>query len=106
MKNPITQLVKAVTLRNTKRSDKWPTARKHHLESQPFCKYCGGVANLEVHHIDPFHLDPEQELDQTNLITLCEAIGKQCHLRHGHLGNWKSFNPNIVKEAVCTEPVV
>lgn len=63
--------------------------------------YCGNEKNLEVHHIQPFHLQPELELDQSNLITLCEAIGADCHLRQGHLGNWKGCNPNI--RQVCAD---
>lgn len=81
------------------RSHLWPHIRLIHLRSQSYCKACGGTSDLEVHHIQPFHIHPELELDQKNLITLCEAVPRECHLHIGHLGNWKNFNPNIVSDA-------
>ena len=84
-----------------KRSSKWPTVEKRHKLAQPFCKMCGSDKDLQVHHIEPFHLDPSKELDPNNLITLCESIGVECHFKHGHLKNWHSFNPDIVKEATA-----
>ncbi|MDE3023507.1 MAG: HNH endonuclease [Pseudomonadota bacterium] len=85
----------------SKRSDKWPEARAAHLKLQPVCQVCGGSSKLEVHHIRPFHLHPELELDPTNLITLCEAKndGVNCHLFCGHLGNFKSFNVTVTTDA-------
>jgi 5-methylcytosine-specific restriction endonuclease McrA len=82
-----------------KRSDKWPTVRKHHLEKEGWCKFCGGTEGLQVHHCEPFHIDPAKELDPTNLITLCELMDKECHLHIGHLGNWKNFNPKVREQA-------
>ena len=83
------------------RSPKWPTARKHHLQSHPRCAVCNGTSKIEVHHIKPFHEYPELELEQTNLITLCESksFGVICHLLIGHLGSYKKINPNVVKDA-------
>lgn len=62
---------------------------------------CGGEEKLEVHHIRPFHLHPDLELDPDNLITLCEAghDGSNCHLLFGHLGNFKSFNVDVRADA-------
>ena len=78
------------------RSDKWPEVRKAHLKEEPVCQWCGGSEKLQVHHIAPFHLHPELELDDINLITLCEeGPGRDCHLTHGHLGNFFDFNPAI-----------
>jgi len=84
-----------------KRSSRWPTIRKHHLTLNPACAVCGGTEKLEVHHIRPFHLHPELELDPNNLVTLCEANkgGVNCHLFTGHLGNFKSFNVDVVADA-------
>ena len=76
------------------RSPQWPKARKAHLETEPKCAWCGSTKSLEVHHIRPFHLHPELELDPSNLITLCESDEK-CHLSKGHLGSWKQENPDI-----------
>jgi hypothetical protein len=56
---------------------------------------------LDVHHIRPFHLHPDLELEPSNLITLCEADkgGVNCHLFIGHLGNFKSFNVDVKADA-------
>ena len=83
------------------RSSFWPAARKEHLKREPKCAWCGGKNNLEVHHVKPFHLHPELELDQDNLITLCETAETKCHLHHGHNGNWHEENPEIRKQ--CDE---
>ena len=77
------------------RSPEWEGVEKKHLLEEPKCQWCGGTTDLQVHHMQPFHLHPELELDDSNLITLCEDSATDCHLRNGHLGNWKSFNPDI-----------
>lgn len=74
------------------RSPLWAGVRKKHLKKEAVCQYCGGTENLEVHHIIPFHVDRSLELDERNLITLCEAEGKKCHFIHGHCGDWKKIN--------------
>jgi len=81
------------------RSARWPTVRKQHLEKFPTCAVCGGDAKLQVHHRRPFHLHPELELEESNLITLCEAPGHNCHLIFGHLLNFRSFNPDVGSDA-------
>lgn len=83
-----------------KRSGSWSTVRKHFLEQNPTCAVCGKTDRLEVHHERPFHLNPELELDPTNLITLCEGNkALNCHLVIGHLGNYKDINPDVRKDA-------
>ena len=84
-----------------KRSGKWAHARAQHLLQFPTCAVCDGTEKVEVHHIRPFHLHPELELDPTNFISLCEANkdGFDCHLGFGHLGNFKSFNADVVADA-------
>ena len=86
---------------NMARSGKWASIRAAYLKQFPYCAVCGGTKKSEVHHIRPFHLHPDLELDETNFITLCEANkdGIDCHLGFGHLGNFKSFNINIVNDA-------
>ncbi|PVX61216.1 HNH endonuclease [Paraburkholderia unamae] len=83
------------------RSTHWPKVRSDHLQLHPVCEVCGGSENLEVHHIRPFHLHPDLELDPKNLITLCEAKkdGVNCHLFIGHLGSFKSFNTTVRADA-------
>ena len=84
------------------RSGHWPTVRKHHLNAHPCCEVCGGTEKLEVHHILPFHLHPDHELDPGNLVTLCESGkgGVNCHLHYGHLGNYRSFNEEVRADAL------
>lgn len=71
-----------------------------HLLTQPLCAVCEGNKDLNVHHIHPFHLHPELELDQNNLITLCESTkhGINCHLLIGHLGNFRNINPHVLED--------
>jgi 5-methylcytosine-specific restriction protein A len=96
----ITQIKDAVTGKaplGSKRSGKWNTVRKHFLEKNPECAACGSKKNLNVHHVEPFHLKPELELEESNLITLCESDcgGVICHLFFGHLGDYKEVNPDV-----------
>ena len=80
-----------------KRSPRWGKVRKEHLKNNPTCALCGGMRKLEVHHIKPFHVHPELELDPDNLLTLCEdkGDGVYCHLFFGHLGSYKSINVTV-----------
>lgn len=101
-----------------KRSPQWGKARKDHLKIEPSCAVClkkrkGAWAKIvslvkpvQVHHIYPFHIiknlgRPELELDQRNLITLCES-GEKHHISLGHLGDFQSFNPNVKEHAEKT----
>jgi 5-methylcytosine-specific restriction enzyme A len=79
----------------TKRSSQWPKVREEFLKSHPVCECCGGKDALEVHHVEPFHVNPARELDPENLMTLCESKrrGVNCHLFIGHLGNYSRWNP-------------
>lgn len=85
------------------RSSKWPLTRAAHLKDHPVCEVCGGMKKIEVHHIRPFHLHPDLELDPANLITLCEDDddGVNCHLFFGHLGNFRSFNVTVAADAAA-----
>lgn len=82
------------------RSPKWDSVRKAHLKRKPWCIVCttkGSFLNrIEVHHVKPFHLHPELELVDDNLISLC----RDHHLLFGHLLNWKSYNPKVEEDAV------
>lgn len=82
-------------LRHATRSGKWSKVRKQHLEENSVCAACGRSKNLEVHHIEPVHLNPDRELDPTNLITLCSD---PCHIVFGHFMDYKSWNTNVVKD--------
>jgi len=78
------------------RSPQWPAVAHAHLAREPGCMVCGHQGRgLQVHHIKPFHLYPELELDPSNLITLCEIRGRDHHLLIGHLDDWESYNPQV-----------
>jgi len=85
-----------------KRSSKWPKVRKKHLETFPQCVVCNGKKTLEVHHIQPFHMSPELELDPENLLTLCESgkNGVTCHRFFGHLGDYKKINQTALIDSL------
>lgn len=76
------------------RSSSWVAVRKEHLKKQPHCMGCGSFRKLQVHHIEPFHINSNRELDPTNLITLCSS----CHLVFGHLMDYTSWNENVEKD--------
>ncbi len=79
------------------RSPHWPAVRRAHLKKHPACAACGRRDHVQVHHIHPYWLFPEMELDPQNLITLDEAPGVEHHYRLGHGGHsWHDFNPHVV----------
>lgn len=88
------------------RSPEWPALRNQWLKDHPTCAACGSTKKLEVHHKVPVHVSRSQELDASNLITLCEHPGNantgpeaHCHFIIGHLGNWFNFNRQVDKQA-------
>jgi 5-methylcytosine-specific restriction endonuclease McrA len=77
------------------RSPKWTNVRKNHLALNPRCAACGKSKKVEVHHIKPVHINPDLELDPTNLITLC---ADPCHIIFGHLMDFKSWNISVIED--------
>lgn len=83
-----------------KRSPKWKKLKDKFLKKHPVCAVCGRRSSINVHHIIPYYVSPELELDENNLITLCEREKVlNCHLVFGHLGNWKTWNTEVKKDA-------
>lgn len=82
------------------RSPKWRKVRREHLSTFNECMACGGRVSLEVHHLVPYQVSPELELDPDNLITLCESKSR-CHWIIGHLLNWRSYNPSAREDAIA-----
>lgn len=84
-------------LGGAKRSSEWGKVRREHIKS--YCELCekkGGLLRpLELHHVRPFNLFPELELDPENFITVC----RHCHLYFAHLGSFRSYNLDIKKES-------
>jgi hypothetical protein len=52
---------------------------------------------LKANTVLPYHVDPNRELLEDNLMTLCEGPGN-CHYVWGHLLNWKAYNPTVVDD--------
>ena len=73
------------------RSGQWPKVRKEFVRKNPICAICGKKWFLNVHHVQPFHLNQTLELDENNLITLCRTD----HFSWGHFYAWKSFNKDV-----------
>jgi hypothetical protein len=96
------------------RSDKWPAVEHAHLKLQPLCQCCKNPDpshKVQVHHMFPFHYcvalgRPDLELDQRNLITLCEsekdAPCDNHHLLVGHLDDFQSSNMTVEDDAKIT----
>jgi hypothetical protein len=77
------------------RSSQWNNVRKEHLKENNTCSGCGKKDKLEVHHIEPYHVNPDRELDPSNLLTLC----KNCHFTIGHLMDWSSWNIDVISDS-------
>jgi hypothetical protein len=93
----------AIAAGDIPRSSQWPAVEKAHLLAQPTCVAFGQGqpgSGLQVHHMLPFHFcvklgRPELELDERNLMTLCDETINNHHLLLGHLGDFQSYNPNV-----------
>ena len=86
------------------RSPHWKAVRAAHLKRYPACAACGATgpkACLQVHHIVPFHVDPSKELLASNLLTMCESPGRNCHLTHGHAHHWHGWVPTVREDAAA-----
>ena len=99
--NTILNLFRPDTSFGARRSKDWKRVRKEHLKLHPYCAVTGTKKKRQVHHIEPFHERPDLELDPTNLITLSgkKILGVKPHQFFGHLGNFRSANPNVVEDA-------
>jgi len=83
------------------RSPGWRHLRNEFIKKNPWCKGCGGTKKLEVHHIISFSDDPDLELVESNLITLCKSgkYGIRCHQLLGHMGNFRKTNKTCLEDA-------
>ena len=97
-----------ISVRNvgaSQRSSRWPAVRaKYIADGHDKCEACGTTRDLNVHHIQPFSVRPDLELDPRNLITLCRVHHlKIAHDADGPGGmarpNWSSSNPNVRRDA-------
>jgi hypothetical protein len=104
---------KAAKVHGVTRSREWPQVELAHRTKFPNCACCATGTNLtspiNVHHIIPFHFvillgRPDLELDQRNLLTLCEAdrfhSAPNHHLLVGHFDDWQSFNYSVANDCL------
>ena len=82
-----------------RRSSRWRAVARAHIAQHPTCACCGAPDDLVAHHIVPVHVDPALELEPDNLITLCEGDTLNCHCWCGHLGNFRSWNASVARDA-------
>lgn len=75
----------------------WAVVARDHVEAHPYCGCCRVTRDLQVHHVIPFHVRPDLELDHLNLLVLC----RRCHLFVGHLGDWRSWNVTVRADAAA-----
>lgn len=81
------------------RSTKWPAVRRRILKGAQ-CAACGSQDKLRAHHVESVTDAPHRELDETNIIVLCESgIDYNCHLMIGHNGEWQQSNPFARQDA-------
>ena len=78
-----------------KRSPKWGAVAHEKVAEIKKCEVCGSTDRLQVHHIQPFHDNPELELEPSNLVVLCMSKN-ECHLVCGHGGSFKTYSPIIL----------
>lgn len=83
----------------SRRHPSWRKVRARHLAANPECAACGETRNVDVHHIIPVSVEPLFELDDANLITLCDETANDHHRWIGHGGNWRLWNGNVRKDA-------
>jgi len=77
------------------RSPKWPALSKRFLRGKA-CIACGSRDGLTAHHVVPFHLRPDLELVESNLVPLCSD---RCHLVWGHLDDYRLDSPTVREDA-------
>lgn len=87
------------------RSSEWSKVEKAYLLRYPYCAACKHTTfHVQVHHVFPFHYcillgRPDLELDQRNLIGLCETThfvaADNHHLLLGHCDDFRSCNLSV-----------
>ena len=83
----------SLRLLGSRRSPDWRDFRNEHVKD--YCEFClKDNLPLEVHHIQPFHLFPELELDPDNVVTGC----RPCHLKFFNLGSFRSYNIDVKED--------
>ena len=79
------------------RSPQWASFSKRYLRGRS-CIACGSREGLTAHHVVPFHMRPDLELDEKNLVPLCTD---RCHIVHGHYNDFRLDNSTVRED--CAE---
>jgi hypothetical protein len=77
------------------RSPQWPKKEKEFKSAHPECSCCLSKNNLQVHHKKPYHTNPELELVDSNLMTVC----RYCHFVICHENNWSNVVVDVEHQA-------
>ena len=72
----------------TGRSPRWPAFVHQLLRERPLCEGCGRRSETG-HHVIPFHVRPDLELDPGNVVPVCPP----CPFVVCHGGNWQLYIP-------------
>lgn len=83
----------ALTVAMAPRSGKWARLERIHLAQHPECEVCGTKEEVVGHHVLPFHLFPQYELDPDNIWSLCNS--RFHHITFGHLMLFAAYNPKV-----------
>lgn len=87
---------KSVGATRSGRSPKWRAVRDRFFRENPRCAFKGCTydgPHFSVHHLKPYHLFPELELDTSNLVTVCSGDDSpNHHLYVAHDGNFRNWN--------------
>lgn len=100
----IQKLIRALTVGSPTRKGRHPDweEKSTAFKKGKHCARCGGVKNLEVHHIKSFHEFPELEMVESNWIVLCMDPGQICHYQAGHGAvSWNHNNPHVIEDALA-----
>lgn len=85
-------------------------AKKEYKLAHNECAMCGNRKYLEVHHVEPVHVNPARAADPLNFITLCDGprgSNSACHRYFGHFGNFRSkYNPVIREQCVLNRLIM
>ena len=81
----------------SKRNSGWHKASEAYIREVGQCEFCGAKlgeegVELEVHHVEPFHVRPDLEMEKSNWAVLCRKP-HDCHRLVGHFRNFSLWNP-------------
>jgi len=85
-------------VRGVQRSPKWAAFEKRFVRGKA-CVCCGAKGPLTGHHVIPYHVRPDLELDEANIRPVCTGV--DCHLVIGHLKDFRLWNEDFDADAAA-----